>query len=131
MHGKIHLPSRSRTRPTRSSSCRSHAASRARASSVPPIVTYEGLPKDGNRRIAASLLVLDRNEYTRRKRSVARWIRVWRAPEGTTEDQFDAIVVALNFEDDHKSRGPSTSRPARRKPLRTARRQVKGRFTRR
>ena len=31
---------------------------------------------------------------------------MWRAPKGTTEDQFEAIVVALNFEEDHKEEWP-------------------------
>lgn len=97
----------------------------------PPIVTYEGLLKDGNRRIAASLLVLDRDdEFTSDERERARWIRVWRAPEGTTEDQFDAIVVALNFEDDHKIKWDEYVKAGlvvKRYDL--LREQVKGRFT--
>ena len=72
----------------------------------PPIVTWEGEPKDGNRRIAASLLVLQDSKYSAEQRDRARWIRVWQAPEGTTEDQFEAIVVALNFEPDHKEDWP-------------------------
>lgn len=72
----------------------------------PPVVTYDGLPKDGNRRIAASLLVLDRDDFSQDEKDRARWIRIWQAPKGTTDDQFDAIVVALNFEDDHKIEWP-------------------------
>jgi hypothetical protein len=72
----------------------------------PPIVTWEGEPKDGNRRIAASLLVLQNSKYTLDEKERARWIRVWQAPQGTTSDQFEAIVVALNFEDDHKEKWP-------------------------
>jgi len=72
----------------------------------PPIVSYDGVPKDGNRRIAASLLVLYGKDYTDDEKERARYIRVWRAPKGTTEDQFDAIVVALNFEKDHKEPWP-------------------------
>lgn len=68
----------------------------------PPIVTWEGEPKDGNRRIAASRLVLDNDNFSVEEKERARWIRVWQAPEGTTDDQFEAIVVALNFEPDHK-----------------------------
>jgi len=96
----------------------------------PPIVTHEGLPKDGNRRIAASLLVLDRDEFPAEEKERARWIRVWQAPEGTTEDQFDAIVVALNFEDDHKIEWPEYVKArlvVNRYEL--LREQAKGRFT--
>lgn len=71
-----------------------------------PIVTHDGIPKDGNRRIAASLLVLHSKEFTPEEKERARWIRVWRAPEETTEDQFEAIVVSLNFEDDYKEDWP-------------------------
>jgi hypothetical protein len=68
----------------------------------PPICAWDGEPKDGNRRIAASRMVLEDPEFTAEQKDRARWIRVWQAPEGTTEDQFEAIVVALNFEPDHK-----------------------------
>lgn len=71
-----------------------------------PIVTWEGEPKDGNRRIAASRMVLEDPDATPAQKDRARWIRVWQAPAGTTEDQFEAIVVALNFEPDHKEDWP-------------------------
>jgi hypothetical protein len=72
----------------------------------PPIVTWEGEPKDGNRRIAASLLVLQDQARSPEEKERARWIRVWQATEGTTQDQFEAIVVALNFEPEHKEQWP-------------------------
>jgi hypothetical protein len=69
----------------------------------PPIVTWSGEPKDGNRRIAAAKYVLDHpEEFDDEERERARWIRVWRCPQGTTDDQIEAIVVALNFEPEHK-----------------------------
>lgn len=71
-----------------------------------PIVTWEGEPKDGNRRIAASRMVLEDPHATPEQKERARWIRVWQAPKGTTPDQFEAIVVALNFEPDHKEDWP-------------------------
>lgn len=71
-----------------------------------PICTWEGEPKDGNRRIAASRMVLENPSATPEQKDRARWIRVWQAPDGTTEDQFEAIVVALNFEPDHKEDWP-------------------------
>src|SRR5262249_32678906 len=72
----------------------------------PPILTWEGEPKDGNRRIAAARFVLHSSEFSVDQKERARWVKVWQAPEGTTEDQFEAIVVALNFEDDHKEEWP-------------------------
>lgn len=100
MQGAIHLPSLEKTDPFR---LKPLADSIARKGvEVPPIVTYDGEPKDGNRRIAASLLVLYGNEYDAGEKERARYILVWRTPAGTTEDQFDAIVVSRNFESDHK-----------------------------
>lgn len=100
MHGTLALPSQDGADPFR---LRGLAASIARKGvERPPIVTWEGEPKDGNRRIAASRLVLADPNATYEQKEKARWIRVWQAPKGTTDDQFEAIVVALNFEPDHK-----------------------------
>jgi len=98
---------------------------------IPPIVTFEGEPKDGNRRIAASLLVLHGKDYSAAEKERARYIRVWRAPEGTTDDQFEAIVVSRNFESDHKEEWPEYIKGrlvVQEYELR--KRQVKGRITR-
>ena len=104
MHGKLALPSQDSTDPFK---LRGLAASIARKGvERAPIVTWEGEPKDGNRRIAASRLVLADPDATFEAKERARWIRVWQAPEGTTDDQFEAIVVALNFEPDHKEDWP-------------------------
>lgn len=74
----------------------------AKGVQVPPIVDWWGVPRDGNRRLAACMLVLASSEFSADEKERAGKIRVWQAPEETTEDQFDAIVAALNFEDDHK-----------------------------
>lgn len=98
---------------------------------IPPIVTFDGEPKDGNRRIAASLLVLHGKEYSAAEKERARYIRVWRAPKGTTDDQFEAIVVSRNFESDHKEPWPEFIKGrlvVQEYELR--KRQVKGRITR-
>jgi hypothetical protein len=131
MHGKIMLPSLDKKNQRDPFSLLPLAGSIARKGvERPPIVTYEGLLKDGNRRIAASLLVLDRDEFSSEEKERARWIRVWRAPKGTTDDQFDAIVVALNFEDDYKIKWEEYVK-ARLvvKRYELLREQVKGRFT--
>jgi hypothetical protein len=104
MQGSIHLPSLDRTDPF---SLKPLAESIARKGvETPPIVSFEGEPKDGNRRIAASLLVVYGKSYDPAQKRRARYIRVWRAPENTTEDQFEAIVVSRNFERDHKEPWP-------------------------
>ena len=100
MHGAIHLPSLNKEDPFELVPLARSIA--RRGVERPPVIDEDGMPRDGNRRIAASLLVLDRPEFSAEEKERARWIKVWRAPEGTTDDQFDAIVVALNFEPEHK-----------------------------
>jgi hypothetical protein len=72
----------------------------------PPVLTWDGEPKDGNRRISAAKYVLASDRFSVAEKERARWVRVWRAPAGTTEDQFESIVVSLNFESDHKEPWP-------------------------
>lgn len=104
MHGSILLPSLEKDDPFE---LKPLADSIARKGvETPPIVDYEGEPKDGNRRIAASLLVVFGKGYDSAQKRRARYIRVWRAAEGTTPDQFEAIVVSRNFERDHKKPWP-------------------------
>jgi hypothetical protein len=67
----------------------------------PPILTWNGEPKDGNRRIAAAKYVLKTKGFSEGEKERARWVRVWVTPD-TTDDVIDAIVVALNFESDFK-----------------------------
>jgi hypothetical protein len=104
MHGDLPLPGLDTKDPFK---LRGLAGSIARKGvERAPIVTWEGEPKDGNRRIAASRMVLEDPNATAEQKDRARWIRVWQAPAGTTPDQFEAIVVALNFESDHKEEWP-------------------------
>lgn len=104
MQGAIHLPSLERADPF---NLKPLADSIARKGvETPPVVSFEGEPKDGNRRIAASLLVVYGKGYDTAQKRRARFIRVWRAPKNTTEDQFEAIVVSRNFESDHKEPWP-------------------------
>lgn len=72
----------------------------------PPILTCDGEPKDGNRRLAAAKYVVSSGDFPPDALERARWVKVWVAPTGTTQDQFDAVVVALNFEDDLKEKWP-------------------------
>lgn len=68
---------------------------------VAPILTWDGQPWDGNRRIAASKYVLTRKGFSDAERERARWVKVWVA-EDTTQDVIDDIVVAMNFEPDYR-----------------------------
>lgn len=71
----------------------------------PPIITVDGVPYDGNRRIAASRLVLMSDHYSGEEKERARWIKVWQTGK-VTDDQLEAVVVALNFEVDLKEPWP-------------------------
>jgi hypothetical protein len=71
----------------------------------PPILTADGVPRDGNRRIAAAHYVLS-HDYRPEQKENARWVKVWVAPSGTTDDLLDAVVVALNFEPDLREQWP-------------------------
>lgn len=68
---------------------------------VPPILTWDGQPWDGNRRIAASKYVQMRKGFSPEMRERARWVKVW-VFEDTTPDVVDDIVVAMNFEPDYR-----------------------------
>lgn len=103
MHGELYLPSLGKKDPFKIEGL---ARSIARKGiERPPILTSDGEPKDGNRRIAAAKYVLS-GDFTPEQKERARWVKVWVAPPGTTDDLFEAIVVALNFEDDYKEKWP-------------------------
>jgi hypothetical protein len=104
VQGELHLPSLTKKDPFKISGL---AGSIARKGvERPPILTSGGQPKDGNRRLAAAKKVRSSDKYSDEERERARWVKVWVAPPGTTEDLFEAIVVALNFEEDYKEQWP-------------------------
>ena len=103
MQGALHLPSLSKKDPFKIDALTKSVA--RKGVERPPILTADGEPKDGNRRIAASKSVLS-GQFLPDEKERARWIKVWVAPPGTTDDQFEAIIVALNFEDDLKEKWP-------------------------
>ncbi len=129
MQGAIHLPSLDKTDPFKLKPLADSVA--RKGVEVAPIVTFEGEPKDGNRRIAASLLILYGKEYGAAEKERARYIRVWRAPARTTDDQFDAIVVSRNFESDYKEPWPEFIKGRLVvEDYENRKRQIKGRVTR-
>lgn len=104
VQGALHLPSLDKKDPF---SIDPLAKSIARKGvERPPILTADGVPMDGNRRIAAAKSVVSSGNYSSDEVDRARWVKVWVAPPGTTPDQFEAVVVALNFEDDLKEKWP-------------------------
>ena len=71
-----------------------------------PIVSYAGVLLDGNRRVAACHYILHSDEFTVEEKRQADPIYVWQLTEHATETDEDAVVVALNFEDDCKQPWP-------------------------
>ncbi|HMH44346.1 MAG TPA: hypothetical protein VK557_12730 [Pyrinomonadaceae bacterium] len=72
----------------------------------PPIVDIDGTLLDGNRRVAASLYVLNNDEFDSKQKQRAEYTFVWQLTEHATDEQRGAVVVSLNFEDDCKEEWP-------------------------
>ncbi|WP_157101969.1 hypothetical protein [Nocardia caishijiensis] len=104
VQGKLRLPSMTKNDPFNVAPL-AHSIAR-KGVERPPILTADGEPKDGNRRIAAAKWVVSSGNFAPDEVQRARWVKVWVAPPNTTDDRFDAIVVALNFEDDLKEKWP-------------------------
>lgn len=72
----------------------------------PPVIDWHGNAYDGNRRLAACNLILHSSEFDDDAKRRASHVRVWQMPDGATQDQIEAVVIALNFEDDLKMPWP-------------------------
>ena len=72
----------------------------------PPILDVDGTPLDGNRRITACHYILNSDEFDAVQKQRVEYIFVWQLTEHTTPDECDAVVIALNFEDDCKQKWP-------------------------
>jgi hypothetical protein len=72
----------------------------------PPILDLDGTPLDGNRRLAACVLILDSNEFGVEEKRRAEWVFVWQLTEHADEADRDAVVVSMNFESDNKQPWP-------------------------
>lgn len=104
MTGQLRLPSLTKKDPFKIGEL---ARSIARKGVERPIIlTSEGVLGDGNRRATAAKYVTTSPAFTQEEQERARFVRAWVTPPGITEDEFDAIVVALNFEDDLKEKWP-------------------------
>lgn len=68
----------------------------------PPVLDVDGKPLDGNRRIAACLLILNSPEFDADTKKRVELLYVWQLTEHATADDRRAVVVSLNFEEDCK-----------------------------
>jgi hypothetical protein len=74
----------------------------------PPIIDVDGTLLDGNRRIAASTLILNdtSGEFTSQDKKRAEYVYVWQLTPYATDDDRDRVIVSLNFESDFKKEWP-------------------------
>ncbi len=72
----------------------------------PPILSLDGRLLDGNRRLAACHYILMNDEFTTEEKKRVEYILVWQLTEHANADDEAAIIVSLNFEDDHKQPWP-------------------------
>ena len=71
----------------------------------PPIIAYDGVLLDGNRRVAACRHILE-NDFSSEEKERAATVQVWRLTEHASNDEENAVVVSLNFEKDLKVEWP-------------------------
>jgi hypothetical protein len=71
-----------------------------------PIVALDGRLLDGNRRVAACYYILNNDEFTVAQKQRVEYILVWQLTEHALPADEEAIIVSLNFEDDHKQAWP-------------------------
>lgn len=72
----------------------------------PPIIDIDGTLYDGNRRVTACYYILHSDEFDTEQKKRAENIFVWQFTEYATDDDKQAVVVALNFEPDSKQDWP-------------------------
>ena len=72
----------------------------------PPVVDLDGTLLDGNRRLAACNYILQNDEFDATQKQRAEYVFVWQLTEHATDEDRHTVVVALNFESDHKEPWP-------------------------
>ncbi len=74
----------------------------------PPILDVDGALLDGNRRVAACLLILNDNDEfgSAEEKRRAEYIYVWQLTPDATDDDRQRVIVSLNFESDCKKEWP-------------------------
>lgn len=78
----------------------------ARGVTTPPVIDWEGIAWDGNRRLAACLFILSSDDYDSTQKERASRVRVWQTGPHATKDQITAIVTSLNFGKEFKKPWP-------------------------
>ncbi|HET7459910.1 MAG TPA: hypothetical protein VFJ82_01630 [Longimicrobium sp.] len=74
---------------------------------TPPILDSDGETLlDGNRRVTACYFILTDPDYTVEQKKLVEEITVWQLTEHADDDDREAVIVALNFEDDCKVQWP-------------------------
>lgn len=73
---------------------------------TPPIIDVDGTLLDGNRRMAACHYILHSDEFNLVEKGRAEYVLVWQLTEHATDDDRNAVVVSLNFEEDLKEPWP-------------------------
>lgn len=72
----------------------------------PPILSNDGRLLDGNRRLAACYFILIHDGFTTEQKRRVEHILIWQLTEHSTPEDEEAVIVSLNFEDDHKQAWP-------------------------
>ncbi len=72
----------------------------------PPVIDLDGTLLDGNRRLAACNYILENDEFDATQKQRAEHVFVWQLSEHATDEDRHTVVVALNFESDHKEPWP-------------------------
>lgn len=73
----------------------------------PPILDIDGTLLDGNRRVAACMLIqYDTKEFTSAEKRRSEYIYVWQLTPHATNDDRQKVIVSLNFESDCKKDWP-------------------------
>jgi hypothetical protein len=73
---------------------------------TPPIIDIYGTLLDGNRRVAACYYILSNDEFGPEQKQRAQYIYVLQLTEHATQEERDAVIVSLNFEDACKLKWP-------------------------
>jgi hypothetical protein len=74
---------------------------------VPPILDNDGVTLlDGNRRVTACYFMLNHPDYSAETKKLVEEIEILQLTEHADDEDREAVIVALNFEDDCKKQWP-------------------------
>ena len=72
----------------------------------PPIIDIDSTLLDGNRRVAACYYILNSDKFTTEQKLRVEYLFVWQLTLHAVNDDRNAVVVSLNFENDCKQPWP-------------------------